>query len=95
MCIMVDGFNSKCAKINRLIMMCLLQRWFLYPPDQTPEFQPNHTTLSWVSLSYPNLELHQMPVECTIRPGEVMLTNSAFICLASLKVLKAGISCNL
>ncbi|KAI7803670.1 jmjC domain-containing protein 8 isoform X1 [Triplophysa rosa] len=48
------------------------KRWFLYPPDQAPEFQPNHTTLSWVSFSYPNLELHQMPVECTIRPGEVL-----------------------
>lgn len=48
------------------------KRWFLYPPDQSPEFHPNHTTLSWVSLSYPNLELHQMPLECTIRPGEVL-----------------------
>ncbi|XP_051570190.1 jmjC domain-containing protein 8 isoform X2 [Myxocyprinus asiaticus] len=48
------------------------KRWILYPPDQAPEFHPNHTTLSWVTLSYPNLELHQRPLECTIRPGEVL-----------------------
>lgn len=48
------------------------KRWFLYPPDEAPEFHPNHTTLSWVSLTYPNLELHQRPLECTIRPGEVL-----------------------
>ncbi|XP_073721188.1 jmjC domain-containing protein 8-like [Misgurnus anguillicaudatus] len=48
------------------------KRWFLYPPEQAPEFHPNHTSLSWVSLTYPNLELHQRPMECTIRPGEVL-----------------------
>ncbi|KAI4900796.1 hypothetical protein NFI96_026300, partial [Prochilodus magdalenae] len=48
------------------------KRWFLYPPDQAPEFHPNHTTLSWVTHSYPNLEIHSKPLECTIRPGEVL-----------------------
>ncbi|TRY97310.1 hypothetical protein DNTS_020595, partial [Danionella cerebrum] len=48
------------------------KRWFLFPPDETPEFHPNHTSLSWVSMSYPNLELQKRPLECTIRPGEVL-----------------------
>lgn len=48
------------------------KRWFLYPPDEAPEFHPNYTSLSWVSRSYPNLPLHQRPLECTIRPGEVL-----------------------
>ncbi|KAK1784799.1 hypothetical protein P4O66_003474 [Electrophorus voltai] len=48
------------------------KRWFLYPPDEAPEFHPNHTTLSWVTHSYPNLELWNRPLECTIRPGEVL-----------------------
>ncbi|KAB5517633.1 hypothetical protein PHYPO_G00169420 [Pangasianodon hypophthalmus] len=48
------------------------KRWFLYPPDQAPEFHPNHTTLSWITHSYPNLEEHNTPLECTIRPGEVL-----------------------
>ncbi|XP_062842888.1 jmjC domain-containing protein 8-like [Trichomycterus rosablanca] len=46
--------------------------WFLYPPDQAPEFPPNHTTLMWIKHSYPNLEEHNTPLECTIRPGEVL-----------------------
>lgn len=62
---------------TKIVYPCVLQRWFLYPPDEAPEFHPNHTHLSWVSRSYPNLELHQRPLECTIRPGEVRLTNFA------------------
>uniref|UniRef100_A0A8C1SUD6 Uncharacterized protein n=1 Tax=Cyprinus carpio TaxID=7962 RepID=A0A8C1SUD6_CYPCA len=42
-----------------------------FTPDEAPEFHPNHTTLSWVSLSYPNLELHQRPLY-SIRPEEVV-----------------------
>ncbi|KAK3525376.1 hypothetical protein QTP86_031251 [Hemibagrus guttatus] len=48
------------------------KRWFLYPPDEAPEFHPNHTTLSWITHTYPNLEEHNTPLECTIRPGEVL-----------------------
>lgn len=48
-----------------------LQRWFLYPPDEQPEFHPNHTTLTWVKKSYPVLGINERPLECTIRPGEV------------------------
>ncbi|KAL2100886.1 hypothetical protein ACEWY4_002647 [Coilia grayii] len=48
------------------------KRWFLYPPDEEPEFHPNHTTLTWVREFYPSLGIHQRPLECTIRPGEVL-----------------------
>lgn len=48
------------------------KRWFLYPPDQEPHFHPNYTTLSWLTNTYPNLPLEEAPLECTIRPGEVL-----------------------
>lgn len=48
------------------------KRWFLYPPDKTPEFNPNKTTLSWLTEKYPLLPEHERPIECTIRPGEVL-----------------------
>ncbi|KAM8961621.1 jmjC domain-containing protein 8 [Pelodytes ibericus] len=48
------------------------KRWFLYPPETKPEFNPNRTTLSWVMETYPYLGEHERPIECTIRPGEVL-----------------------
>ncbi|XP_063040226.1 jmjC domain-containing protein 8 [Engraulis encrasicolus] len=48
------------------------KRWFLYPPDEEPEFHPNHTTLTWVRDAYSSLGIQQRPLECTIRPGEVL-----------------------
>ncbi|KAM4698189.1 jmjC domain-containing protein 8 [Rhinophrynus dorsalis] len=48
------------------------KRWFLYPPEKTPEFNPNRTTLSWVMDVYPFLPQQDRPLECTIRPGEVL-----------------------
>lgn len=48
------------------------KRWFLYPPDQEPHFHPNRTTLSWLEETYPQLPPDQAPLECTIRPGEVL-----------------------
>ncbi|XP_048847642.1 jmjC domain-containing protein 8 isoform X1 [Brienomyrus brachyistius] len=48
------------------------KRWFLYPPNHEPKFHPNRTTLSWVTETYPTLTATQRPLECTIRPGEVL-----------------------
>ncbi|NXR14632.1 JMJD8 protein, partial [Semnornis frantzii] len=48
------------------------KRWFLYPPDQTPHFHPNETTLAWLHHTYPMLPQAQRPLECTLRPGEVL-----------------------
>ncbi|XP_041262661.1 jmjC domain-containing protein 8 isoform X6 [Onychostruthus taczanowskii] len=47
------------------------KRWFLYPPDQTPHFHPNESTLAWLQHTYPTLPPAQRPLECTLRPGEV------------------------
>ncbi|NXC38273.1 JMJD8 protein, partial [Penelope pileata] len=48
------------------------KRWFLYPPDKTPHFHPNETTLAWLQHTYPTLPPAERPLECTIRPGEVL-----------------------
>ncbi|XP_061838158.1 jmjC domain-containing protein 8 [Nerophis lumbriciformis] len=48
------------------------KRWFLYPPEKQPHFHPNSTTLSWLTDTYPNLPADEAPLECTIRPGEVL-----------------------
>uniref|UniRef100_A0A8B9N0J0 Jumonji domain containing 8 n=2 Tax=Accipitrinae TaxID=8955 RepID=A0A8B9N0J0_9AVES len=48
------------------------KRWFLYPPDKTPHFHPNETTLAWLHRTYPALPLAERPLECTLRPGEVL-----------------------
>ncbi|XP_060116612.1 jmjC domain-containing protein 8 isoform X1 [Heteronotia binoei] len=50
------------------------KRWFLYPPEKTPEFHPNKTTLSWLLDTYPYLPPWERPIECTIHPGEVTAT---------------------
>ncbi|XP_051905832.1 jmjC domain-containing protein 8 [Hippocampus zosterae] len=48
------------------------KRWFLYPPDEGPPFHPNMSTLSWLRNVYPGLPPHQAPLQCTIRPGQVL-----------------------
>ena len=49
------------------------QRWFLYPPEKTPDFHPNVTTLQWLHEKYPDLSPADMPLECTINKGEVRI----------------------
>ncbi|XP_069342463.1 jmjC domain-containing protein 8 isoform X1 [Eulemur rufifrons] len=48
------------------------KRWFLYPPEKTPEFHPNKTTLAWLQDTYPALAPHERPLECTVQAGEVL-----------------------
>ncbi|XP_006204439.1 jmjC domain-containing protein 8 isoform X1 [Vicugna pacos] len=48
------------------------KRWFLYPPEKTPEFHPNKTTLAWLRDTYPALAPSARPLECTIQAGEVL-----------------------
>ncbi|KAG8145496.1 hypothetical protein E2320_012025 [Naja naja] len=38
------------------------EHWFLYPPEKTPEFHPNRTTLSWFLDTYPFLPPREKPV---------------------------------
>ena len=47
------------------------KRWFLYPPDQSPEFDPDESTLRWVTHTLPSLPAHLTPLQCTLSPGEV------------------------
>ncbi|XP_062041579.1 jmjC domain-containing protein 8 isoform X1 [Lepus europaeus] len=48
------------------------KRWFLYPPEKTPQFHPNKTTLAWLRDTYPGLAPAARPLECTISAGEVL-----------------------
>ncbi|XP_005391678.1 PREDICTED: jmjC domain-containing protein 8 isoform X2 [Chinchilla lanigera] len=48
------------------------KHWFLYPPEKTPEFHPNKTTLTWLRDIYPSLAPSEKPLECTIQAGEVL-----------------------
>ena len=47
------------------------QRWFLYPPDVNPVFDPDVSTLDWLEHTYPHLPADQRPLECVLQPGEV------------------------
>lgn len=46
------------------------KRWFLYPPEYTPIFDPNASTLQWLMEEYPTLQVK--PMECVLQPGEVL-----------------------
>ncbi|XP_076449955.1 jmjC domain-containing protein 8-like [Babylonia areolata] len=48
------------------------KRWFLLPPDKTPHFHPNKTTLQWLYEDYDELHPLEKPLECTINQGEVI-----------------------
>uniref|UniRef100_A0A4X2L8A8 Jumonji domain containing 8 n=1 Tax=Vombatus ursinus TaxID=29139 RepID=A0A4X2L8A8_VOMUR len=48
------------------------QRWFLYPPEKTPDFHPNKTTLAWLRDTYPALPITERPLQCTVQAGEVL-----------------------
>ncbi|XP_078008730.1 jmjC domain-containing protein 8 isoform X4 [Phascolarctos cinereus] len=48
------------------------KRWFLYPPEKTPDFHPNKTTLAWLRNTYPALPITERPLQCTVQAGEVL-----------------------
>mmetsp|Transcript_16626 Transcript_16626/g.32203 ORF Transcript_16626/g.32203 Transcript_16626/m.32203 type:complete len:318 (+) Transcript_16626:94-1047(+) len=49
------------------------KRWFLYPPQTTPKFHPNETTLTWVRSVYPDLANADKPThECVLGPSDVI-----------------------
>ncbi|KAL3875423.1 hypothetical protein ACJMK2_033371 [Sinanodonta woodiana] len=48
------------------------KRWFMYPPEQTPLFHPNRTTLQWLYEDHPELHPSDIPIECTLNQGEVI-----------------------
>ncbi|XP_052263390.1 jmjC domain-containing protein 8-like isoform X2 [Dreissena polymorpha] len=48
------------------------KRWFMYPPEKQPAFNPNKTTLHWLMEEYEKLHPSDMPLECTIDQGEAI-----------------------
>jgi len=46
------------------------KRWFLTPYDSPPTFNPDRSTLDWYTNEYPKLV--SKPLECLLRPGEVI-----------------------
>ena len=54
------------------------KRWFLYPRDdaRTPSeivhFDPDASQLQWLSSVYPTLQPSDRPIQCTIKPGEIL-----------------------
>ncbi|XP_041363308.1 jmjC domain-containing protein 8-like [Gigantopelta aegis] len=48
------------------------KRWFMYPPNDEPHFDPNRTTLHWMVEEYPKLDHWRLPLECTIKQGEII-----------------------
>jgi len=58
--------------MNQYFHVCL-QRWFLYPPEKQPSFNPNKTTLHWLMQEYKDLHPSDMPHECTLDQGEVIV----------------------
>ena len=43
----------------------------MYPPEITPNFQPNRTTLQWLLEDYPRIQGDPNLLECTLGPEEV------------------------
>ncbi|CAI5445384.1 unnamed protein product [Caenorhabditis angaria] len=48
------------------------KRWFLYPYEQRPKWNPDETTLEWYLNDYPNLAREDLPLECEMKPGELI-----------------------
>lgn len=48
------------------------KRWFLYPYENRPKFDPDQNMLRWVLDEYPKLSEDKKPFECTIKPGDVL-----------------------
>lgn len=48
------------------------KRWFLYQPNQAPNFDPDKSTLHWFLDEYPKLSEKNKPLECVLNPLEVI-----------------------
>ncbi|KAL6053868.1 jmjC domain-containing protein 8 [Balamuthia mandrillaris] len=46
------------------------KRWFLYPPEHVPKFDPNQSTLRWFHEEYSQQQ--EGLLECVLRPGELL-----------------------
>ena len=48
------------------------KRWFLYPHDKKPTFNPDLTQGQWLNTEYKALSLDERPLECTLKRGELL-----------------------
>uniref|UniRef100_A0A0K0DC39 JmjC domain-containing protein n=1 Tax=Angiostrongylus cantonensis TaxID=6313 RepID=A0A0K0DC39_ANGCA len=48
------------------------KRWFLYPYEHRPDFEPDKSTLEWYLIKYPLLPKEKLPLECLLKPGEII-----------------------
>ncbi|CAD5219061.1 unnamed protein product [Bursaphelenchus xylophilus] len=48
------------------------KHWFLTEPDRKPAFDPDRSTLDWYLNDYPKLEESERPLECLMKPGELI-----------------------
>ncbi|VDN51866.1 unnamed protein product [Dracunculus medinensis] len=46
--------------------------WFLYPFNNRPEFDPDESSFKWFIEKYPDLKGDQRPLQCLLRPGEIL-----------------------
>jgi len=48
------------------------KRWFLYPPEFHPPFDPDASTIQWLHHVYPTLDEPSKPMECELLPGQLI-----------------------
>ena len=48
------------------------KRWFLLPFDKKPSFDPNKTTLRWLTEEYKKVVHNEQFYECVLKPGELL-----------------------
>jgi ribosomal protein L16 Arg81 hydroxylase len=48
------------------------KRWFFYPPDHKPQFNPDKSTLHWMLESYEDFKNDPLLMECILEPGDVV-----------------------
>uniref|UniRef100_A0A0K0EFX4 JmjC domain-containing protein n=1 Tax=Strongyloides stercoralis TaxID=6248 RepID=A0A0K0EFX4_STRER len=48
------------------------KRWFLQPFEKRPTFNPDQSTLQWYYTIYPILKDEDKPLECLMKPGEII-----------------------
>ncbi|KAI6176526.1 JmjC domain-containing protein [Aphelenchoides bicaudatus] len=48
------------------------KRWFLTPHEEKPAFDPDKSTLDWYLNEYPKLTEDKLPLECLLKPNEII-----------------------
>uniref|UniRef100_A0A183CN83 JmjC domain-containing protein n=1 Tax=Globodera pallida TaxID=36090 RepID=A0A183CN83_GLOPA len=48
------------------------KRWFLYPEHRRPRWDPDKSTLQWYSQVLPTVSVKERPLDCLLKPGELI-----------------------